>query len=158
MIHDLRLKHYSDAPVEFRREPVIQDGFRFDKPRGFWVSVEGEDDWKTWCEAEEFGLGRLAVEHDVTLTVDANVLLIDSLDALREFADKWKVERGDYRDGIQWAVLEHFYDGIIIAPYQWGARLDPDTSFYYGWDCASGCIWNSDAIESITPVREVVPS
>ena len=39
------------------------------------------------------------------------------------------------------------YDGIIIAPYQYSCRLmNSSTAWYYGWDCASGCIWNLGCI------------
>jgi len=39
-------------------------------------------------------------------------------------------------------VVSKEYDGIEIAPYQWDARLS--LIWYYGWDVASGCIWNLD--------------
>lgn len=36
------------------------------------------------------------------------------------------------------------YDGIEIAPYQESLRYDLE--WYYGWDVASGCIWNFEGI------------
>ncbi|QBI98814.1 hypothetical protein SEA_BOBBY_184 [Mycobacterium phage Bobby] len=50
-------------------------------------------------------------------------------------------------DWIDWGKVAADYGGIIIAPYQWSRRMDPH--WYYTWDCASGCIWNLEAIESL---------
>ena len=50
-------------------------------------------------------------------------------------------------------MLDRRVDGIIIAPYQWYCRMTVD--WYYTWDCASGCIWNLDAIESVNAVTAV---
>lgn len=35
------------------------------------------------------------------------------------------------------------------APYQWRRRNERGFSWYYGWDCASGCIWRASAIREI---------
>lgn len=49
---------------------------------------------------------------------------------------------------IDWQAVASDHDGIIISPYNWPARHE--MIWYYPWDCASGCIWNADAITSIT--------
>lgn len=150
---DLILKHYGHSPdIQFDPSRVYGESHRFDKPNGFWVSVQGPDDWKEWCEAEEFALGTLANEHDVLLSESANILHLDSLEALHRFADEWALEGSTGRWGIHWDLLTDHYDGIIIAPYQWQARLSDRTPWYYSWDVASGCIWNLNAIESVRPV------
>lgn len=33
-------------------------------------------------------------------------------------------------------------------------RLDNRCTWYYGWDCASGCIWDKDAIEHYYLIKE----
>ncbi|OZC59227.1 hypothetical protein CH276_22530 [Rhodococcus sp. 06-470-2] len=128
---------------------------RGDKPAGFWVSVAGEDDWPSWCRSEEFALESLTVPHVVTLTAEANVLRINSeaelvaFDAKYHIADSWYLERGiESHWSIDWPRLYGEYDGIIIAPYQWKQRYG-DLNWYYGWDCASGCIWNLAAIAAL---------
>lgn len=47
---------------------------------------------------------------------------------------------------IAWEKVEAdgFY-GIEINPYLWQRRLDGGM-WYYGWDCASGVVWNEKAI------------
>ena len=49
---------------------------------------------------------------------------------------------------IRWEEVKTLWDGIIISPYNWKCRHSPSTEWYYGWDCASGCIWNVEAIKN----------
>lgn len=71
-----------------------------------------------------------------------------------------QTERYDKPSGlwvsVNWPLIATRWDGIIIAPYQWSCRYDDRTFWYYGWDCASGCIWNLHAItDVIAPSVEV---
>lgn len=151
----MRLLHYSWEPIsdirstEQMREPAS-------KPRGLWVSVEGDRDWREWCEAEQFC--NVSEQHcyEVKLRPDSNVLrLKDHFDMIR-FTDGFGDSAGLFvgRWGIHWNLVAEKYAGIIIAPYQWSLRLSPHADWYYTWDCASGCIWNAGAIESIELVSE----
>ena len=162
-----RLMHYAAKPVGLVREWKYEqrEPHSFGKPEGFWVSVQGEDDWPSWCQHEEFDLGRLGYAHHVRLSSDANILRITSALELDEFTVKYAVQteferrftwkRDDKRKWpIDWRGVAAQLDGIIIAPYQWGQRNATD--WYYGWDCASGCIWNTAAIASVEPVAAEV--
>lgn len=53
---------------------------------------------------------------------------------------------------IMWPKVAKEYQGIIISPYQWERRDFFGTFWYSGWDCASGCIWDKEAIKSIIRV------
>jgi hypothetical protein len=121
-----------------------------EKPAGFWVSVDGKDDWKEWCEAENFGDLSQQYRHKVTLKADSNILLLtDKLEVLC-FRERYGRETNNplYQiPYIPWDQVAQDYQGIIIAPYQWELRLEE--MWYYGWDCASGCIWDRMAIESV---------
>ena len=140
-----RLLHYSRYPLQCVRSRQQRD--ESIKPFGLWVSVEGDQDWRQWCEEEAFELDALAVEHEVTLKPDANILtLSDSLD-VREFGERYMTGRNRYCSYLDWSRVANEYSGIIIAPYQWSCRLDQETFWYYGWDCASGCIWDASAIQ-----------
>ena len=35
-------------------------------------------------------------------------------------------------------------------------RLDMETRWYYGWDCASGCVWDASAVQSVEPLPDFV--
>ena len=155
--------HYAreSFTLDHTRGYVQSEPRAYAKPAGFWVSVAGDDDWPSWCRDEQFGIDRLAVEHAVDLAPDANVLRIESGLDLGTFHERYAVETEAERRypgsrqswPIDWRVVAEDYDGVIIAPYQWSYRLD--LSWYCGWDCASGCIWNLDAIESMAVTSAV---
>jgi hypothetical protein len=154
-----RLLHYGPEPIVGElRKPA---GAGIYKPVAFWVSVQGEHDWAAWCESE--GWGNLSCVHEVRLRPQADVLHIRTSKQLKSFDKEFGY--GGYRKAsgtprqIMWAFLASFYEGVIIAPYQFGHRFDLD--WYYGWDCASGAIWDISAIESITLIednRDALPS
>lgn len=146
------------------------------KPRGLWISAEGDDDWKSWCISERFRLSNLRHTHEVHLKPQANVLLISTLAALDDFnanygADTDSQEYKEYAAairakyghalpmserwfGIDWRKVAAEYKGIVIAPYQWQRRLDDKMFWYYSWDCASGCIWDVSAIAELRLTNE----
>lgn len=163
-LHDLRLSHFSDkriGSVDRSKLSTHGNGGAY-KPGGFWVSVDGEDDWEKWCIAEDFALGRLAIRHRITLAATANILHIASLAEIDSFADEYGVDRrsNGYRlpREIDWHSVAAKHDGIIIAPYQWERRLADGFSWYYGWDCASGCIWHPRAIASVETMTDLLRS
>lgn len=165
----MRLMHYTEEPLVFDQGRTYEQNEprSFGKPVGFWVSVQGEDDWPTWCRENEFFLGGLTHAHEVELAPNHNVLVLDTVEAVQGFHDRYSVEDSatyelrrmrSFSDEyvwksrpIDWTEVTADHDGIIIAPYQWPMRMGLD--WYYSWDVASGCIWNLAAIESVIPVR-----
>ena len=151
----MRLIHYSDhyltavhsadpgpAPERIQR-----------KPFGLWVSVEGEDDWPAWCRTEDFRLELLTHPTEVVLRPDANILCIGSAAELRRFQSEYGEDHRVLGGWIaRWDDVGAKHDGIIIAPYIWSMRLDHAVSWYYTWDCASGCIWNANAVAELRPL------
>jgi hypothetical protein len=95
------------------------------------------------------------------LKVDESRLLrLTSEQAIHTFTEKYRAKIDDlpvWMAGtrsissmhIEWPKVAAEYGGIEIAPYQWSCRLDPDVSWYYGWDVASGCIWDASLITAI---------
>jgi hypothetical protein len=157
-----RLLHYYSKPFELEPREYQQMAMRHHKPLGFWVSVEGEDDWKDWCQGEDWNTEFLAVAHEVTLKPDAKILWIDSCEGIDAFTSKYglpiipgKTELGFY---VGWREVAKDYQGIIIAPYQWERRHCNVSGWYYSWDCASGCIWDLSAIESFRCLAELCPT
>lgn len=162
-----RLMHYQAKPVTFdpnrQYEQIVKGRGQYTKPQGFWVSVEGQYDWPTWCRDEEVLTESLTTAHEVCLTDAANVLLITSADEIDQFHGEFaaasefdrKYGYGPECWGIDWTSVAERYDGILITPYLWSRRFNGNCGWYYGWDCASGCIWNLSAIESVTVLSEV---
>lgn len=148
-----RLLHYSKLPLtKVHSEPLGKPGTGRFKPAGLWVSVEGPDDWEYWCLSEGFEPERLACVQEIRLTLDAKILRLSSPDGIDQFTERY---RRWLEPGIFWENVGLSYDGIIIAPYCWERRLTDHTFWYYGWDCASGCIWNASAISEIIPLTRV---
>lgn len=147
-----RLLHYSQKPSLLRplsSTPLESLGPEI-KPKGLWISVEGEYDWRWWCLGERFRLTNLRHVHEVKLTPSANILWIRTIEQLDEFDRTYAVGFDglvrSYR--VDWRAVATKYAGIIITPYQWERRLG-GMLWYYAWDCASGCIWDINAIESV---------
>lgn len=140
----MELRHYAPDTVLLDRSRTYKQERpdSYTKPVGLWISVKGENDWLQWCTDELFRLDHLAVEHHVTLGGD--ILILDKSDDLLDFQSTYGIrDRRGY--AIDWPRVTQDYDGVIIAPYHWQHRLS--LSWYYTWDCASGCIWNLNAIE-----------
>jgi hypothetical protein len=142
----VRLTHYSADPfsIDRARTYVQDDTF---KPRGLWVSVDGEDDWPSWCRGEEFRLDKLEHFTRLRLTPGAQVLSLCTPSDLDSFTRTYgvPVERG--YAFIDWSAVARGHGGLVIAPYQWSRRLS--LTWYYPWDCASGCIWDLTAVELV---------
>ena len=139
----MKLFHYSAEPFRFDPYRTYEDDHW--KPAGLWVSVKGDDDWTAWCVVE-----LLKHANEVVLNSNANVLLIDTTEKLDAFNARFRCANDDLDlRNINWSAVKNLYDGLIIAPYQWERRHT--FRWYYGWDCASGVIWNMAAVEKVTP-------
>lgn len=145
----MNLSHFTDAATLEVRSVEQRARYKM-KPRGLWVSVDGPDDWPSWCASEQFRDTDSQNRFRVTLADDANILVIATAAEL----DAFDAEYGDAVNGlelIEWTLVAARWQGIIIAPYQWARRNGK--LWYYGWDCASGCIWDASAIASVEPVE-----
>lgn len=148
-----RLIHYSAQPLRKATSiPLCKQQDHF-KPKGLWVSVEGPDDWKSWCEAESFSPGNLRYEQQIVLSETANIRRLSNALEIDELTERYAFPGQRHcRYRMDWKQIADGYDGIIIAPYIWSRRLDGGADWYYSWDCASGCIWNAAAIKEIIPL------
>jgi hypothetical protein len=118
----MNLLHHSRVPLkteELFSKVQSSDIGKFNKPRGLWVSVQGDDDWQSWCRSESFSIGNLT--HHVKLAESANILIIDTAEGLDEFTQRYGAERpwgdGWVDHGINWKQVAEDIQGIIIAPY-----------------------------------------
>lgn len=146
----MRLIHYSREPVHAVHCVQQQPDF---KPVGFWFSVEGEDDWKSWCEGEQFRLDHFSCETEVLLHPLATILHLCSAVEIRLFNAQYGLPVTDkgWLNRISWDKVALEYQGVIIAPYQWVCRNE--LMWYYGWDCASGCVWDAAAVQELRRIK-----
>lgn len=140
------LSHYTDAaPWTFQTSGDYGYKPNYDplhKPDGLWLSVDGPDDWPAWCKSEKWNLGRLRQRHVFTLTDISRIALVSSVDEIDAFHARFAqpVGRCQY---VNWDRVGAEFGGVVISPYQWERRLDgPARAWYYGWGCASGCVWD----------------
>ena len=157
------LIHWSAAPLGALTPTDPGLSPRLDKPHGLWFSAgDGEDGWRAWCEAEGFAMDRLSVSTEIVLGPRARVFLVSDATGLRALGDRYRRQHAAavpgslqcQASGPDWRRIGMEYDAVVIAPYIWECRLEEDTSWYYSWDCASGCVWNTDVVET----REYAPA
>ena len=169
MLGGMKYYHWASDPVRLRKMSYLQSGHP--KPNGLWFDVNEE--WKQWCEAAEFRLETLRYRHTVTILDASRILflrgakdidvftrkyernLFDSIQILQSSKDIDKFTRkyghdliGDiqrqFSKYIVWGEVAEKYSGIIIAPYSRARSLT--YIWYYGWHCASGCVWDTSVI------------
>jgi len=148
----MRLVHYSAKP------PIIKPttyrhrrGHFVYKPSGLWVSDDDcNDNWPAWCRANGFLIENLAHACLITLRSGANILHLSSANDIDSFTRDycWQPYKELSLFSIAWDRVYIEYDGIVISPYIWSRRLGGGADWYYGWDCAGGCIWNIGTIEA----------
>lgn len=142
-------QHVMRGPIRCPAQGEFPTGLG--KPNGFWFSVQGHMDWERWCRSHRWRLKALRYQYLITLDPAYPILLIDTERKMQWFDEVFSVVPGwareydimDYKM-IDWEPICWAWAGIIIAPYQWAYRHG--LSWYYGWDCASGVVWNEDAI------------
>lgn len=143
----LDLVHFAaERLTEIHRVEEQRDHF---KPRGLWVSVENaENGWREWCEGEGFSLDNLAERTPITIEPSVRIALLSSARDIDDFTGAFGRDLvGIENYQIDWTAVALHCDGIIITPYIWSRRLHDGVSWYYAWDCASGCLWNAGAIK-----------
>lgn len=144
---------FSKKPIVLEQRVYEQSTCRssYSKPKGFWITDDTSDNWEAWCRSEEFCLDGLACRHEVDIDMSRILLISDSLQ-MDSFVREWMREHDEpgCRDGVvDWLGLSHRHSGLIITPYMWQFRLERMYSWYYGWDCASGCVWDTSAILAV---------
>jgi hypothetical protein len=121
------------------------------KPNGFWYSCG--DDWLRFLKSEmpDKLKYRLYV-YEVEIDMPKILSLKDGID-LDVFTEKYKDNYSKFGKIIDWRKVSEEYSGIEICPYVGSRRMK--LTWYYGWDVASGCIWDKSAIKSLKLVSVV---
>lgn len=151
------------------QDEILKSGMYF-KPKGLWITPEyAPNNWRDWCMGEDFRTGDLNFIHDVKFKPDANLLRLENAQDIDIFTDQYgyslmatmlahdpsvseshRAWRENRRDAVHWDKVAEKYDGILIPNYIFERRFMHGADWYYPWDCASGCVWSCDAVESIT--------
>jgi hypothetical protein len=148
---DLIPVHYSAIPLEevksFEQRELLSP---YAKPKGLWITVESDrgdcNGWREWCEREQSALDKFEHAARIHLKDDTKIKLVSDGNGIDAFTEQFS--RPVPQDGshcIDWKSVARSYSGIIISPYLLESRLRKP-SWYYAWHCASGCIWDANAI------------
>jgi hypothetical protein len=161
--------HWASEPVKLRGMSYPQSGHP--KPNGLWFDVN--ESWKRWCEAVQFRLEDLRCCHRVTILDTSRVLFLrkakdvdvftrqyghnisgliqplQSSEELDAFAGQYGNDffsdiQWQFSNYIMWGEVAEKHSGIIVDPY-FRARSQTYL-WYYGWNCAGGCIWDTSVI------------
>lgn len=149
---DIRLKITTGMRIHMSKNPLRKLEKRYytqisgDKPEGFWYGFG--DEWIDWTEmAGPERKGNYIYEVDIN---GSNILQIKDYQEITKFTKEYE----SYKQiipgkifSIDWSKIDRRYDGIEINPYIDQARLDDRFLWYYGWDVASGCIWNLEKVK-----------
>ena len=143
----MKYTHWAAGPVTLDKTRTYEQNADNVKPKGLWLSVDG--DWERWCEDEGYREKGKGVEHVVEVDL-ARVLHLSDARAIDIFTRRYfEEEQHRYLTNhifINWNAVARDYAGLVIAPYCWERRLADHTFWYYGWDCASACIWDLSVI------------
>ena len=144
------LLHYSPVVIERLDASALYEQRSHFKPKGLWVSVGSA--WKRWCEDNDYELSCCTYVHGVELSEGMRMCTLKNAADIDRFTEEFRQDRFF----IDWESVGAQYQGIIISPYCYSRRLAIHTTWYYGWDCASGCIWDLSAIQSFKLVSKEV--
>ena len=127
------------------------------KPKGVWYGCG--DSWLKWMDREK-PEWLDAVNYVYELELDQEfILTITNEQQFKRFESEywgrapWQGRGGWSETGppdgqyemIEWDTLVGQYDGIEICPYLQQFRMS-NSMWYYTWDVASGCIWDSQVL------------
>jgi hypothetical protein len=125
------------------------------KPCGLWWGVG--DSWMDFC-VTDCGCVRPFV-YEIKIN-EESLLKINTCEQIDSFTREYIISpefdffpKFDFDFNIMseklidWYKVGERYQAIEITPYFWERRLK--FRWYYGWDCASGCVWVEEPISSI---------
>ncbi len=161
--------HWSAEPVTLQEMSYPQSGQP--KPNGFWFDVNGG--WKRWCAIAEFRPETFRYRHTVTIVDGSRILylrnptdidaftgaygqnlsgriqFLQSPEEMDSFAqsygrDLFSEIQKQFSNYIMWEDVAEKYSGIVIAPYS--RTRSQVYLWYYGWNCAGGCVWDTNIL------------
>ena len=128
-----------------------------DKPKGLWYGCG--DSWIEWVRGEmPHWLEKANYLYEIKL--GEKIIQISNDDEFNNFQSEFGFTPSTKfpSTAIDWGMVQaQDYHGVEICPYQGQRRMNLDTGetgWYYTWDVASGCIWNSAGISDIILLAE----
>jgi len=144
---DSRIIMSKDDMIKFRSTDIENQEPRA-KPHGLWYGIGPS--WIDWVRSE---MPDWEVDNVFKIDIDeSKMLLIRNIEELDAFDKEYSTDDDSRWKNIYWHKVASRYGGIEIAPYLYEARFK--YMWYYGWDVASGCIWDDGVITNIKKINE----
>lgn len=141
------LSHFTNKKFIFNPQQEYHLTFNYDKPHGLWLSNEQDLGWRQWCRTQNWNKTNLRCHAKFKCDL-TNWLVLASTEELLAFTQKYQLCEND-TSRLNWIQVQQDYQGILISPYQWACRLNKKCRWYYGWDCASACVWDLSTITQV---------
>lgn len=136
--------HYGHDKFEKGKFQEIKNIPHNNKPYGgLWASRKNTNaGWKSWVLGNDLDIGNFSTSFEFSLKKDAKVLIIDSLEVLRDLPSSESDVTMMQLGLLDFEKLSKDYDAIEVL-------ISKDRRLYfhlYGWDCDSIIIMNPDII------------
>lgn len=115
------------------------------KPRGIWYSCGIE--WIDFTVNEQPHWFYPEYVYSLAIETDTLVTIHNAAD-MKAFDDAYGTT---WKESIDWEACAEKYDGIEICP--WLRSMETKFPWYFGWDVASGCIWNPEIILDVSHIK-----
>tara|TARA_Y100001970_G_scaffold2942_1_gene3464 strand:- start:1204 stop:1773 length:570 start_codon:yes stop_codon:yes gene_type:complete len=155
--------HHSRKGTRSGDEPQVS-GFSQkigNKPDGLWYECQdgSAETWEEFCNTgfgdDQYYEKKYDGQYNVILN-DYEILFIPDEYHFEKFYKMYSVPHPADPDGkkgydkqIDWPRVASDYAGIEICPYLSSKRNDDDSFWYYGWDVASGCVWDPSGVKEL---------
>jgi len=148
LIGDNQNNRITMAAEELTRIPNFPAQQKGPKPSGIWYACGNE--WISWLTYE---MPQWIGGYVYSFKVDeSRMLMITNEQEFVAFEREYSVPDSSWGKTIDWAKVAMKYSGIEICPYQYSFRHS--SMWYYGWDVASGCVWEGSAVLEATLVAK----
>lgn len=148
--------HYVKDKLSYPFQDICPDDDKaskvIGKPSGLWFSVGTA--WIDWCldNWEDW-----RAKSSVKLNLSACHLKVVTTDKSKAFEEEYGVQSipGSLRYSMlcrpDWNRLkQEGFDGIIVPDYRRTWDWDEaEGTWWYAWDCPSGCVWNASKVKVI---------
>jgi len=135
----------SNSEITFRVVPIENQSIGL-KPKGLWYGVGPS--WVDWVRSE---MPEWEVDNIFKIDINTDrMLMISTSEELLAFNKNYGTVISNYYNVIDWAKVASDYGGIEISPYNYKLRMAREVGWYYGWDVASGCIWDEGIVTGVT--------
>lgn len=150
-MHNITLTHYSCRPIILHTYVTPQKSGL--KPHGLWLSDDTDYGWHDWCNDNHYKLHNLKTSTTFQLPLE-KILHLKTIPQILKFNQQYedlpnKLPGISTSYAIQWDKVAKKHAGILISPYLYHNlpdNIQHTLLWYYAWDCACACIWNTSIL------------